>query len=168
MDSSLTFYVLSSSSSSSSSSFLVYTFNVSNLEFEPFFEDSGKSSDDFVAGRIAAITTGLVVFTLGIIIQYFWTRRQKQLLRENAAPTLDVKEDSAGESTFCGFKYKNYLLISAIANSCLLGGLVFGFPGLVLILRKDGVYADVCSCGVFCAGYGKLLLYCILFCFFLF
>lgn len=131
---------------------LVYTFNVSNLEFEPFFEDSGKNSDDFVTTRIAAITTGLVVFALGIIIQFFWTRRQKQILRENSAPNLDVEEDLADESTFCGLKYKNYLLTSSIANSCLLGGLVFGFPGLVLILRKDGVYADVCSCGVFCAG----------------
>ena len=32
------------------------------------------------------------------------------------------------------------------------GGVVFGFPGLVLILRREGIYAEVCSCGVFCAG----------------
>mmetsp|Transcript_6881 Transcript_6881/g.15208 ORF Transcript_6881/g.15208 Transcript_6881/m.15208 type:complete len:1147 (+) Transcript_6881:201-3641(+) len=50
------------------------------------------------------------------------------------------------------FGYKEYVLASAVTNSCLLGGIVFGFPGLVLILRREGVFSEVCSCGVYCSG----------------
>ena len=36
-------------------------------------------------------------------------------------------------------------------NSFLVGGVTFGYSGMVLILRKEGVYADNCACGSFCA-----------------
>jgi len=47
----------------------------------------------------------------------------------------------------------HYLLWSCIANSTLVGGLTFGFQGMVLILWKQGVYTDTCACGKFCAGF---------------
>ena len=47
----------------------------------------------------------------------------------------------------------NLSLLSS-KHSTLLG-VVFGFPGLVLILRRTGVFEEVCSCGSFCAGQQK-------------
>ena len=36
-------------------------------------------------------------------------------------------------------------------NSFLVGGITFGFSGMLLILRKEGTYSESCACGSFCA-----------------
>ena len=48
------------------------------------------------------------------------------------------------------WKYKHYILVTVLANSFLVGGLTFGLPSMMLMLRKEGVYAERCSCGTFC------------------
>jgi len=47
--------------------------------------------------------------------------------------------------------FKHYVMGTCIANSFLVGGLTFGFPGMVLILRREGHYAQSCACGSFCS-----------------
>ena len=42
-----------------------------------------------------------------------------------------------------------YAMASAMINSFLVGGVTFGYSGMVLILRKEGVYSENCSCGSF-------------------
>jgi hypothetical protein len=42
-----------------------------------------------------------------------------------------------------------YAMASAMMNSFLVGGVTFGYSGMVLILRKEGVYSESCSCGSF-------------------
>lgn len=42
-----------------------------------------------------------------------------------------------------------YAMASAMMNSFLVGGVTFGYSGMVLILRKEGVYSENCSCGSF-------------------
>ena len=42
-----------------------------------------------------------------------------------------------------------YAMVSAMMNSFLVGGVTFGYSGMVLILRKEGVYSESCSCGSF-------------------
>ena len=42
-----------------------------------------------------------------------------------------------------------YAIASAMMNSFFVGGLTFGFSGMLLMLRKEGVYANNCSCGSF-------------------
>jgi hypothetical protein len=42
-----------------------------------------------------------------------------------------------------------YAMASAMMNSFLVGGVTFGYSGMVLILRKEGIYSESCSCGSF-------------------
>lgn len=124
----------------------LYTLNITNLAFEPIWENNIDSSK-FVLQRVSVLSAVCLLFAAGIILQYCWIR--KQGMKEQTNQSIASHD---GNVTRRRLKYNDYVLGSAIANSTLLGGVVFGFPGLVLILRREGVFAEVCSCGVFCAG----------------
>ncbi len=128
----------------------LYIFNATNLEVEPLWENNSDSSR-FVRNRVAVLSIASTIFALGIIFQYWWTNKK---LKEQSTVDGSINDDkhNPDSKNTTGFGYRDYILASAIVNSTMLGGIVFGFPGLVLILRREGIFADVCSCGVFCAG----------------
>ena len=47
------------------------------------------------------------------------------------------------------WQYKHYCLFSVMINSFLIGGLTFGYSGMVLILREEGVFAGNCAVSSF-------------------
>lgn len=130
------------------------------LELEPIW-DNNKDSIVFIQQRTAVLAVACVVFGLAYILQIWWIRRQQAMeqqavIYERVAENQQDPLDNLVPPTLTSIppstpryrlKYKDYVLVSAVVNSCLLGGLVFGFPGLVLLLRREGVYAQVCSCG---------------------
>lgn len=131
-----------------------YIFDASKLDLEPLF-DSNVSSVEFLTRRYIAVWLGVGVFILGIALQHYWLSKQKRKSKSNNNNITSLgQQDQQGdeEIKFCGINYKTYIIASAVINSCLLGGVVFGFPALVLILRQVGVFAEVCSCGTFCSG----------------
>jgi len=148
----------------------LYAFDLSRVELVPEWENN-VGIGVFVRQRTTVLALACVVFTLGIFLQRCWIRRQmaKKAAKAMAAALANGERIGAGENddsvrlTRSGrytapehrrgnSKYKNYVLASSVVNSCLLGGVVFGFPGMVLILRREGIFGEVCSCGVFCAG----------------
>eukprot|EP00984_Skeletonema_dohrnii_P027963 scaffold17726_cov135-Skeletonema_dohrnii-CCMP3373.AAC.4 len=137
----------------------LYIFDPSRLDLEPLWENN-VSSVEFLTRRYIAVWFGVGMFVLGIALQHYWLHGKKQKRdSNNNASTLAVGHQDQvqqggveTETKFCKIKYKTYVTASAVINSCLLGGVVFGFPGLVLILRQEGVFAEVCSCGTFCSG----------------
>ncbi len=60
---------------------------------------------------------------------------------------LESADEDEKESS--SFDFSKYALASAMINSFFVGGLTFGYSGVVLMLRKEGVYAENCSCGSF-------------------
>ena len=63
---------------------------------------------------------------------------------KEATGSLNLSEYVTSNAKLC------YLGIgSAIANSFFVGGLTFGYSGMALILRKEGLYAGGCACGSF-------------------
>ena len=134
-----------------------YIFDPSRLDLEPLWENN-VSSAEFLTRRYVAVWIGVGLFVLGIVLQHYWLRRKKRESNSNnnsstsAAGHQVQQSDADTETKFCKLNYKTYIIVSAVINSCLLGGVVFGFPGLVLILRQEGVFAEVCSCGTFCSG----------------
>ena len=129
-----------------------FIFDFSKLELEPLWENN-VSSDDFLVKRYVACGIGIAVFVLGILLQHYWLWKQKQADPDSTDRRSHIQQGGGHtDETFLCMKYKNYILGSAVINSCILGGVVFGFPALVLILRQEGVYAEVCSCGHFCSG----------------
>ena len=126
-----------------------YLFDASNLDLEPLW-DNNVSIEEFLMTRYLAVGIGLAIFVLGVALQHYWLSKEGNTVVDSRSHIQ--RGGDAQESTCCGFKYKDYVLVSAVVNSCLLGGVVFGFPGLVLILRQEGVYAENCSCGQFCSG----------------
>lgn len=133
-----------------------YIFDPEKLALEPLWENN-ISSDDFLIKRYVAVGIGMALFLLGILLQHYWLHRKKIQSNGGNNQTVDTsrQQDSTVEepvTKFCGIDYRTYIIASATLNSCLLGGVVFGYPGLVLILRQEGVYAENCSCGTFCSG----------------
>ena len=49
-------------------------------------------------------------------------------------------------------RFKHLCLLICMLNSFLVGGLTFGFSGMSLMLRKEGIFAGQCGCGSFCSA----------------
>lgn len=124
----------------------LYMIDAANLEIEPLW-DARKDSSAFIRQRSSVLLTACLLFAIGLILQFWWVRRD---IAKKASEERGDGHQAEGRSRKLG--YKDYVLVSAVANSCLLGGIVFGLPGLVMILRREGVHAEMCSCGVYCAG----------------
>ncbi|GFH44718.1 hypothetical protein CTEN210_01192 [Chaetoceros tenuissimus] len=90
--------------------------------------------------RQIAVWVSVALITIIILAQHF-------LARCKNAKKDSLPSDSTEHVAF----YKKYAIISAYLNSFLVGGVTFGYSGMVLILRKEGIYADNCACGSFCA-----------------
>lgn len=123
----------------------LYLLNETHLDLEPIYTNN-KDSTAFIQQRISVISTACVIFALGLLVQIWFVRRELMKLEQSECNEVDGPSFDSGESAAPRRKmvYKDYILASSVANSCLLGGVVFGFPGLVLILRREGVYAEVC------------------------
>lgn len=111
----------------------LYTFNKTNLEFAPLWENS-KSSTNFVATRLTVLGLGCGVFILGVLVQLFCVRRKEASNnKKNAAASSAItvenndndQEADEPEAKLFGFPYRNYILVSAISNSTLLGKTLF-------------------------------------------
>jgi len=126
-----------------------YTLNMTALELSPSWENDQSDPTVFVRQRVSVLAAALALFFLGFFLQIWWVRRQNAKAMRLRG---ELRRDATSLDITNRLEYKDYVLASAVINSCLLGGIVFGFPGLVLILRREGIHAEVCSCGVFCAG----------------
>lgn len=134
----------------------LYTIDTTLLELEPVWENNVNSTV-FIRQRVSVLAAACALFFFGVVFQFWFIRRQlaKERVRAGPAHNDNPRNDQSPPAVPPPPKklgYNDYVLASSVVNSCLLGGVVFGFPGLVLILRKEGIYAEVCSCGVFCAG----------------
>lgn len=90
---------------------------------------------------LAGSSIAAVIIALQVIGFWIWYQR-----RNAAFGSLNILP-RRGRWTF-----SHYLLATSIMNSFLVGGFTFGFSGMVLILRKENVFAEMCQCGTFCSG----------------
>jgi len=130
--------------------FELYTLNVDELQSSELWPEVA-SKDDLLRKRVIAILVSIVVVFLLVLFQLVWIRRinlesqAKRIVTSTPAALEDQLKDSRR------FSYSHYALITAMLNSFLVGGVTFGFSGMLLILRKEGTYAKSCNCGSFCA-----------------
>ena len=126
--------------------FELYALNEDELEtalpWNP--KDTGK---ELLRKRIivASVTGALII--VAILVQLLWIRRLEESKKEEHKTLNDA--DSHVEGNSFKLSFSHYALITAMLNSFLVGGLTFGYSGMVLMLRKEGVYAEFCSCGSF-------------------
>ncbi len=115
--------------------------------------------------RIIASNAGIAIFLVIALAQFFFLRRHSTNdPSKNIETTIstigefeenEVHEEKSSVDANCTIgKYRSsiiarYAMASAMMNSFLVGGVTFGYSGMVLILRKEGVYSDSCSCGSF-------------------
>lgn len=93
--------------------------------------------------RIMAVSIGAILLVVIFVIQLYWIGRLK------VKTEWSTTQANAHVSERSPFNVANYALASAMLNSFLVGGLTFGYSGMVLMLRKEGIYAEDCSCGSF-------------------
>jgi len=122
-------------------------FALNEEELNEFGEiyDSVDERDALLIRRITAVSIAAAAVVAFFFAQFICIKfLQSKTKSENSPPTVV-------DEVLPPFNFENYALLSAMLNSFLVGGLTFGYSGMVLMLRKEGVYADYCSCGSFCA-----------------
>ena len=90
------------------------------------------------------ISIGFLVMLL--LVQFLLTR-----LRISRSRMKIVSSNNTSNHVAKTIDLSHYALFSAMLNSFLVGGVTFGYSGMLLMLRKEGVFAEYCSCGSFCA-----------------
>ena len=134
--------------------------NVDELKNGPIWE-LADDGEHILKKRIVASGVGVSIFILVALAQFFLFRHSLKAQSKNinvTKHTVDdeesVSESDASSQTKPISKpgsrlIAHYAMVSAMMNSFLVGGLTFGYSGMVLILRKEGVYSESCSCGSF-------------------
>ncbi len=144
--------------------FELYTIDVDMLrEFVAGAEPYATSSDidHLLKKRTMAMIFSLAGICLLFGFQLWLVHRESH--REVESNEIDTNtpdqnpncgRESSGKASQATtlFSFDYYLLATSMMNSFLVGGVTFGFPGMALMLRKEGCYAGSCSCGSFCAA----------------
>ena len=104
------------------------------------------TSEKMLEKRTVAVTVTFSLLLILSMIQVFWLKRIES---KNEVNNTALDGDCNINEKSSSFSFSQYALVSAMLNSFLVGGLTFGYSGIVLILRKEGVYAQNCSCGSF-------------------
>ena len=114
---------------------------------------------------VAVIVASCLIAVIWILQVYFVSRKNKMNKMLTIIDTTTKKHENNNDgdaedkallnnadvitpSTQNDWK-KKYAIVSAMLNSFLVGGLTFGYSGIVLILRKEGIFAENCACGSF-------------------
>ena len=124
--------------------FELYALNESKIDTYGDVYISADTRNKLLQDRIIAASTAIVLLILFFVAQIIYIRRLEHNYRNN--------DDSFPVEVLSRLNYSNYALASAMLNSFLIGGLTFGYSGMVLMLRNEGVYADNCSCGSYCSS----------------
>jgi len=103
----------------------LYTLNTTHLELEPIWENN-QDSTVFIQQRSSVLIIACVTFGLGFLIQIWWIRRQ--LAKKQQGQLNDsqrsIGDESVISATWNKLEYKDYILASAVVNSCLLGKMI--------------------------------------------
>jgi hypothetical protein len=127
--------------------------------------DPVDNNEDLRERRITAFIVGVVLFAfVGLALFVFIRSLDVAASRRKTSDAISKSEhgktsseDQLNHDSVSGKSRKTsrgewlarYAMFSAMMNSFLVGGLTFGFSGMVLMLRKEGVYAESCACGSF-------------------
>lgn len=125
--------------------FELFAFNEEHLDS---FGEVYKLSDTrniLLLKRIIAVSISVGLLILVFLAQFFLIRRPQEIREDD--DLVEGEKDPISLSPCLDFS--TYALASAMFNSFLVGGLTFGYSGMVLMLRKEEVYAEFCSCGSF-------------------
>lgn len=122
-----------------------------------------ENKDYLLRKRLASVTVTLVLFIILAIFQFIIFRKIplhhcfRHFRSHQSSKELSETDDLIQNKALTDLKggsvqrWSQYAIVSAMLNSFLVGGLTFGYSGMVLILRKEGIYAENCACGSFCA-----------------
>jgi len=124
--------------------FELYALNSNEIEKVEFYNPI-DTRDNVLKRRVAAVSVAAVILVVGVLAQFFWVRRLEKGPQYSTLATTEGDDHIKSSS----MNFSNYALASAMLNSFLVGGLTFGYSGMVLMLRKEGVYAESCGCGSF-------------------
>ena len=111
-------------------------------------------SGDYILQKrmIAVAVSGSLIFLValaqGLCVLVLSQRSQLKTVITTSLPTESIQSEDKVAKTFT---FSHYALITAMLNSFLVGGITFGFSGLVLILRQEGTFSESCGCGSFCS-----------------
>lgn len=139
-----------------------YMFNINDLKDDRYkwtFTDQG---DEILRRRIIAFIVGIVAFIVVAMLQILIVRYVER--KESAEIAMVGNKDNEVDSNnntqsksklnlssyvVSNPKLSYFALATALMNSFLVGGLTFGYSGMALILRKEGLFAEGCACGSF-------------------
>ena len=145
--------------------FELFTFNLDELTSAEVWLEA-DSRDYLLNNRTIAVSVSVTIVFVLVVVQALGVRqislhsKHKSLItstpstkqgRHRISTTTRpcIEPDTGNKSRMLTFS--NYALFSAMLNSFLVGGITFGFSGMLLILRKEGTYAESCACGSFCS-----------------
>jgi hypothetical protein len=129
--------------------FELFTINVEDLEHFGEVQNPADARGDLLQKRIAAVSVTAALLIVTFFAQLFCIKRLEAKSGTHGSSTNDTSKEAEIGGSSSLFNFSNYALVSAMLNSFLVGGLTFGYSGMVLMLRKEGVYAEYCSCGSF-------------------
>lgn len=127
--------------------FELFSLDLDSLSDAPIW-DVTDNKDKILKRRVITIAVTVALLAFFVTVQFWWVRRL-----DLESPVVSVLgaafvEDVTTEG-FSNLTCAHYAMVMAMMNSFLVGGLTFGFSGMVLILRKEGIYAESCACGSF-------------------
>ena len=139
-----------------------YMFKINELKNDRYrwtFPDQG---DDILRRRIIAFIVGIVAFIVVVMLQILIVRYvgKREVAEITDLGSKDIKNESHNDNqskskvNLSSYVVSNprlsyFALATALMNSFLVGGLTFGYSGMALILRKEGLFAEGCACGSF-------------------
>lgn len=146
--------------------FELFTFNLEELLSAEVWLGA-DSTDYLLKNRIIAVSISVTIVVVLVVVQALGMRhislhsKPKSVITSKLSTTqgrhrVSISTRPCIEQLDKGNKsrmwtFSNYALLSAMLNSFLVGGITFGFSGMLLILRKEGTYAESCACGSFCS-----------------
>ena len=85
-----------------------------------------------------------------VVAKLFWIKRLETKKYDSFQEvSASAPEEEIDEVESFGLNFSHYALVSAMLSSFLVGVLTFVYSGMVLMLRKEGAYAEQCACGSF-------------------
>ena len=78
-----------------------------------------------------------------VVAQLFWIKILETKKHDYSQEvSVSAPEGEIDEVKYLGLNFSHCALVSAVLISLLVIGLTFGYSGMVLMLRKEGAYAE--------------------------
>jgi hypothetical protein len=133
----------------------LYALNTDELKSGQVWQ-LNDSIDNIRQSRLNAFFIGTILFIFFALTQRCLVSLIEKKDKAEAVRFGNTIVSKGGSSIFSLSSYvvsdkwiSYYAIGTAITNSFLVGGLTFGYSGMALILRKEGVYSGSCACGSF-------------------